>query len=255
LGRTAAACAALGATLVLVAAAQARSRTNPILSVAFAPDGSVSVTTTDGMTVGTSSGTPTVIPAGYYTLLFSGIRDCGAAPYFRLDGPGVSVVSQVNGEPNPLLSTQVRFLPASTYSWSDAGTPGAVYQFTTSSQMVGSPPVASTGSPGTFTSQDIVGSGLHSPFGSLSATIAANGTVTLLQTGKPLRKLKSGRYTFTVVSHDPRSGFSIERTASHTVAVSRGAFTGKRSVSVSLTKGKWIFIATPGKASSSFVVA
>src|SRR5690242_13663369 len=84
LARAAAVCAGFGAALVLVAAAQAHSRTNPSLSVSFVPDGSVSVTTSDGMVVGTSSGAPTVIPAGYYTLLFSGIKGCGAVPYFHL---------------------------------------------------------------------------------------------------------------------------------------------------------------------------
>jgi hypothetical protein len=88
----------------------------------------------------------------------------------------------------------------------------------------------------------------------LSATIAANGKVTLLQAGKPLSKLKPGRYSVTVVSHDPHSGFAIKRLANHTVTVARGAFSGKRLVSVRLTPGKWIFLATPGKVSSSFVV-
>jgi hypothetical protein len=245
-------CGGFGAALVLVAAAQARSSANPSLSVSFVPDGTVSVTTSDGMTVGTSSGAPTVIPAGYYTLFFSGIQGCGAVPYFQLSGPGVNIITGERN--NTSLPPNVHLLPASTYSWSDAGTPGVVYQFTTSSEVVGSPPVALTGPPGTFSSQDIVGSGLHPSVGSLSATIAANGKVTLLDAGRPPSKLKPGRYTFTVVSHDPRSGFAIELPTSHTVAVARGAFSGKRSVSVTLTAGQWIFVATRGNARSSFVV-
>ena len=254
LAQATALCAAFGAALVLAAAASASSTTNPTLYVSFSANGSASVTTGDGTTVGTSSAAPTVIPAGYYTLLFQDGGECIPLPYFRLSGPGVDVVTDAASGAENLLPTFVHLLPASTYSWIDSATPGVVYQFSTSSQVVGSPPAAPARSPGTFTSKDIVGSALHPSVRSLSATIAANGKVTLLHAGKPPSKLKPGRYTFTVVSHDPHSGFAIERPASHTVAIARGAFSGKRSVSVKLTAGKWIFIATPSKASSSFVV-
>jgi hypothetical protein len=213
-----------------------------------------SVSTGDGRTIDTSRAAPTVIPAGYYTLLFQDGGECIPLPYFHLSGPGVDVVTTADSGAENRLPTVVHLLPTSTYSWVVSATPGVVYRFSTSSQVVGSPPPAPARSPGTFTSTDIVGSGLHPFVGSLSATIAANGKVTLLQAGKPPRKLKPGRYSVTVVSRDPHSGFAIERPASHTVAVARGAFSGKRLVSVRLTAGKWIFVATPGKASSSFVV-
>ena len=254
LARAAALCAGFGAALALAAAASASSTTNPTLYVSFSANGLASVSTGNGTTVGTSSAARTVIPAGYYTLLFQDGGECIPLPYFRLSGPGVDVVTDADSGAENLLPTFVHLLPASTYSWIDSATPGVVYQFSTSSQVVGSPPAAPARSPGTFTSKDIVGSARHPSARSLSATIAANGKVTLLHAGKPPSKLKAGRYTFTVVSHDPHSGFAIERPASHTVAIARGAFTGKRSVSVRLTAGKWIFIATPSKASSSFVI-
>jgi hypothetical protein len=255
LPRAAALCAGFGAALALAAAASARSTTNPTLYVFFSASGLASVSTGDGRTIDTSKAAPTVIPAGYYTLLFQDGGECIPLPYFHLSGPGVDVVTTADSGAENRLPTVVHLLPTSTYSWVVSATPGVVYRFSTSSQVVGSPPPAPARSPGTFTSTDIVGSGLHPFVGSLSATIAANGKVTLLQAGKPLRKLKPGRYSVTVVSHDPHSGFAIERLANHTVTVARGAFSGKRLVSVRLTPGKWIFLATPGKASSSFVVA
>jgi hypothetical protein len=247
-------CAAFGAALALAAAASASRTTNPTLYVSFTASGVASVTTGDGKTIDTSRAAPTVIPAGYYTLLFQDGGECIPLPYFHLSGPGVDVVTTADSGAENRLPTFVHLLPASTYSWIVSATPGVVYRFSTSSQVVGSPPPAPARPPGTFTSKDIVGSGLNPIVGSLSATIAANGKVTLLYAGKPPIKLKAGRYTFTVVSHDPHSGFAIERMANHRVAVARGAFSGKRLVSVMLTPGKWIFHATPGRASSSFSV-
>jgi hypothetical protein len=253
LARAAALCAGFGAALAL-APTSAPSTPNPTLYVFFSSSGLASVSTGDGRTIDTSKAAPTVIPAGYYTLLFQDGGECIPLPYFRLSGPGVDVVTNTDSGAENQLPTFVHLLPASTYSWIDSATPGVVHRFSTSSQVVGSPPPAPARSSGTFTSKDIVGSALHSSVRSISATIAANGKVTLLHAGKPPSKLKAGRYAFTVVSHDPHSGFAIERPASHTVAIARGAFIGKRSVSVRLTAGKWIFIATPGKASSSFVI-
>jgi len=252
--RTAALCAGLGAALALAGAAPASRTTNPTLYVSFSATGSASVSRGDGTSVDSSSAAPTVIPAGYYTLLFQDGGECIPLPYFRLSGPGVNVVTAADGSVETRLPTVVHFLPSSTYSWVDSAMPGVVHQFSTSSQVVGSPPAPPAHSPGTISSKDIVGSGLHTVVGLLSATIAANGKVTLLEAGKQPTKLEPGVYRFTVVSHDPHSGFAIERLASHTVAVARGAFSGKRSVSVKLTTGKWIFMATPGKARSSFVV-
>ena len=254
MAQTAALFAGFGAALAVAAAASPPGTTNPDLYVTFSANGTASVSTGDGTTVDTSSAVPTVIPGGYYTLMFEAADACLPLPYFRLSGPGVDVVTLAASGVQSTLPTFVHLLPASTYSWIDSATPGVAFQFSTSSQVVGSPPASPARSPGTFSSKDIVGSGIHPSVRSLSATIAANGKVTLLHAGKSPSNLKAGRYTFTIVSHDPHSGFAIERPASHTIAVARGAFTGKQSVSVRLTAGKWIFIATPSKASSSFVI-
>jgi hypothetical protein len=252
LARAAALCAGFGAALALAPAASTSSATNPTLYVSFSVNGTASLSRSDGTTINTSSAAPTVIPAGYYTLLFQDGGECIPLPYFRLSGPGVNIVTTADSGAENRLPTLVHFLPVSTYSWVDSATPGVVHQFTTSSQVVGAPPPAPARSPGSFSSTDIVGSELQ--VGSLSVTIAANGNVTVLQAGKPPRTLEPGRYRFTIVNHDPRSGFAIKRSASHTVAVARAPFSGRRSVSVRLTAGKWIFMATPGKGSSSFVV-
>ncbi len=226
--------------------------------VNFFANGTITVTTGDGTSVGSSSGAPTVIPAGYYTLEFSGPGGCSMLPYFHLNGPGTSIVT--NGEEGQVVHPpgSANFLPSSTYTWSDDDFPGVIYQFSTSSEVLGSPPAAPTsatsGSRATVSSQDVVGSAPLPFVGSLSGTIGAGGKVALLHDGKPVTSLKPGRYTITIVSKSPSSGFVIEQTRSRVVALSRGSFTGKRSISVSLTAGQWTFMATPGNASFVFLV-
>jgi hypothetical protein len=75
----------LAALLVLAPAAGARDAADLSLQVTFTATGSISVTLPDGAPVGTTSGAPTVIPAGYYTIHFSGPLNVAAGmPYFNL---------------------------------------------------------------------------------------------------------------------------------------------------------------------------
>ncbi len=239
--------------------AAARSAASPIIFVNFFANGQITVTTADGSALGTTSGTPTAIPAGYYTFEFSGPGGCSALPYFHLSGPGTDIVT--NGNEGQVFHppSGATLLPSSTYSWTDAAFPDVVYQFSTTAEVVGEPPPTQTnpssGSGATVSSQGVVGSALLPFLGSLSGTISASGKVSLLRGGKPVTSLKAGRYTLNVVSKSPRSGFVIERQESKKVAVARGAFSGKRSVAVSLTAGTWVFMVMPGKSSSSFAVS
>ena len=253
------ACLIVASGLLISAAfgAAARFAANPIIFVDFFSNGQISVTTADGGSVGTTSGAPTVIPAGYYTFEFSGPGGCSVLPYFHLSGPGTDIVTNGNEGQVVHPPSGANLLPSSTYTWTDAAFPGVVYQFSTSAQVVGSPPVTPTSSSSgaTVSSQDVVGSALLPFLGSLSGTISAGGKISLLRAGKPVTILKPGRYTLNVVSNSPRSGFVIERQKSKTVAVARGAFSGKRSIAVSLTAGTWVFMVMPGKSSSSFAVS
>ena len=251
-------CLAATAALLMAGSASAaatRATANPIIYVNFFANSQISVTMADGTALGASSGAPTVIPAGYYTLEFSGPGGCSVLPYFRLSGPGASIVT--NGNEGQVIHppSGVEFLPGSTYSWSDDAFPGVVYQFSTTSQVVGSPPSTAgsgAGSKGTVSSTDVVGSALPSVRGSLSGTITAGGKASLLRNGKPVESLPAGRYTLTVVDRG-RSSFVLERMKPHELALARGAFSGKRAFKVTLTAGTWDFTASPGTA-SSFVV-
>lgn len=234
--------------------ASAKTAANPIIYVNFFANGSISVTMADGTPLGAPSGPPTAIPAGYYTLEFSGPGGCSLLPYFRLSGPGASIVTNGNEGQVVHPPSGVQFLPQSTYSWSDDAVPGVVNQFATTSEIVGSAPAttSSSSSHGTTSSQDPVGSALPVFRGSLIGSIGSNGKVSVLRAGKPVSALKAGRYKITVVDTS-RHGFALERAKPHSVALTRSGFSGKRSFSVTLGAGTWTFTATPG-AGASFVV-
>jgi hypothetical protein len=217
------------------------------LYVSFFPNGSISLTSPDGAAVGTSSGSPTVVPAGYYTLVFSGPGGCTLLPNFRLSGPGTSVVTtltEAQGQKNP---TGIDLLPSSTYTWSSDAVPGVVNTFVTSAQVEGSPPTAGTSS-GAYsssgkhvTSQDIVGSAVVRSRGTLDLSLSAAGKLALAYHGKSVRHLQPGKYTVVITDASSHKGLTVEKLRSAARTLSAPAFTGKRTATVTLTSGDWLF--------------
>ncbi len=62
----------------------------------FAANGTISVTLPDGTPVGSPGGAPTVIPAGFYAVMFSGPAGTTGVPYFQLTGPGVDILENMD---------------------------------------------------------------------------------------------------------------------------------------------------------------
>ena len=151
--RLAASGALLAGLLASVPAGQARDVSNPSLDVTFFLNGTISVTLPDGTPVGSTSGAPTVIPAGYYTLLLSGPGACSQLPLFDLSGPGEHLNDDMSGgEVNTEVYTAY-FAPSSTYTWRiDNVDPAVVHTFVTSATVVGSP----TGSISSADDDDLV---------------------------------------------------------------------------------------------------
>jgi hypothetical protein len=217
------------------------------LYVSFFSNGSIALTSPDGATVGTTSGSPTVVPAGYYTLVFSGPGGCTLLPNFRLSGPGANVVTtltEAQGQKNP---TGIDLLPSSTYTWSSDAVPGAVYTFVTSAQVEGSPPTAVTSS-GSYSSsgkhvisQDIVGSAVAASRGTLDVTLSAAGKLALAYHGRSVGRLKPGRYTVVVTDASRNRGLELQRAEGAMRALTAPGFTGKHTGSVTLTPGSWRF--------------
>lgn len=252
---------ALGAVLAALVAAPggaARSTANPVLYINFFANGTIAVQTADGTNVGASSGTPTVIPAGYYTLIFSGPGGCSILPYFHLTGPGIAIDTNMNEGQVTRAPSSVDFQPGSTYTWTDDALPGVVYTFTTSSQEVGAPPVAAgsadtavTNSP--VSSQDVVGSDVVVPYlGTLTGSVSTAGKVSLVYKGKPATSVKQGRYT--VKAAGGNAGFVL-KPASIATSILPVSVTGSHAVSVDLTAGKWVLVPRVGKTTFSFSVS
>jgi hypothetical protein len=247
--------------LVSVGMARARVADAPALDVTFTSNGAISVTLPDGTPVGSTSGSPTVIPAGYYTLHLLGPGSCNELPYFELSGPGANIVNNMDlGEFKETLVAD--FLPNSTYTWRDDGIPGVVYTFATSATVVGTQPplvaaggIASPPKGTTSNAHGVVGSAVLPFRGTLSVTVFSSGRVALVYRGKSVKVLSSGRYTVAVRDRSSSMGLVLERHG-RVIVVTAPAFVGRRALSIDLSAARWtVALSPPGSGVYTFSVA
>lgn len=245
--------------LVAAPAAQSRHSVSPTLYVYFGYNNDISVKLADGTPVGTSTGSPTVIPAGAYTVALEQ-PGCVQVPSFELQGPGVDIVSNLSGGEVTSATDPATFLPGSTYTWRNDANRAIVNTFVTSSTVLGTPapgPLGIAASGGRTnkptTNMNVVGSDVVPFRGTISGTVSAAGKLTVAFDGKPLRKLISGRYRIVVTDESSSNGFMLE-TTHRALSLSGTAFIGKRTVSVDLTTGSWAFMPRGGKTAFSVVV-
>jgi hypothetical protein len=249
----------LAGALVAALPAQARASAALTLEVSFSATGAIAVTLPDGTTVGTTNGSPTVIPAGYYTVVMTGPGGCTELPLFDLQGPGEQIQSDMNGGEITSSVTNAYFQPNSTYSWrTDNVNPGIVHTFTTSSLVQGTAPSSSTSVGGSQTpgptAQGIVGSKVSAaPVGTLAGSVSAAGRLTLTSRGRAVSILKPGLYRLEVTDRDPRAGFVLQANGSPPTALTGVGFVGTRTATVTLTAGIWKYYAHPAKAASFLV--
>jgi hypothetical protein len=235
------------------------------LYVTFHANHTITVTLLDGTPVGTTSGPPTVIPAGDYTLHLDN-SDEVAGPEFDISGPGVKVVDDLFFGEAPSATHRVTFQPSATYTWRDDARPSEVFVFTisaaTPSGSSGSSSGTTTGSSSSGSSSSskssgVVGSGIKSvPFrGTLAGTVSTAGRLTLTRNGKGVSTIKSGRYKITIDDKTSRSGFTVQEIRKQPVAVTGVSFVGKRSVTVELKAGQWFFYSPSAGKKNYFVVS
>jgi hypothetical protein len=255
--------AALVAGLVALApTAQARVTANPVLRVNFQLDGSVTVTDGSGAPVGTRSGSPSVIPAGYYSVLLFGPGGCANVPYFTLKGPGESIVDNMDGGELSTNQYNAYFQPNATYTWHSDIDTNAVYSFTTSGTVLGTAPTVvgpkglSSTNHGTAQSVNPLAGGGNAAAlqGTLNARVSAAGKVTLTFNGKSVAKLKAGAYNLAVNDASAANGLMLQK-LKRVVTVTGLKFTGKRSSKVMLTPGKWAVMARPGHTAYTLTVS
>ena len=244
--------------LVLGASAQGGLAASLTLDVTFSSSQTVSLTLPDGTPVGSTSGAPTVIPAGYYTVLVTGPMGLPAGlPYFHLTGPGVDLLSNLNEGGLESATISATFLPNSTYIWTNDAVPGVVHTLTTSASVLGTPPgtAASPTVGAPAQSQDVVGSGVAALSGTLTGKVSAAGKLSLAFDGKPVTRLAAGRYRLVVSDRSKTSGFVLERGGDVPIPITGGRYVGRQSTSLDLSAGSWTLSArTAGPPASRIAV-
>jgi hypothetical protein len=234
----------VAAAFAFVPLAQARPQANLIIDVNYAYDGSITVTLPNGTAVGVKSGTPTMIPAGYYTVELTQ-PGCVDTPAFILQGPGVNILDDMQAGEIVTDAQAAVFQPNATYTWRDGSiNPPVLWTFQTSSDVLGTPPPPAVNANGPRSknaqvNEDVVNSA-KLPFRGKLAAVVKGGKVGLTFKGKSVASLASGRYTITVDDASKTQGVMLAGGSSHRkVRITTGAFVGKVSKPLVLTAGKW----------------
>jgi hypothetical protein len=253
-------CIALLAGLLLVApAAQGHESVQLTLNVLFDATGAINVATPDGTPVGVTSGAPTQIPAGYYSIELQGPGGCTLTPYFQLIGPGISLTDNM-AQGEEWETEYVEFLqPNSTYTWRNSQFPNVPHVFQTNGNVIGTqaprvvwtPPKGAKGS----ANSSIIGSAALPNRGTVTAAVTAAGKITLAYKGKPVTKLARGKYTITVDDQSKSAGFVLAKGKVGTLNLTDIAFVGKRTAFVTLARGTYTVATKPGATPTKIVVS
>jgi hypothetical protein len=244
---------------VAVAPASQAARSDQLtLNVNFSFTGLITMTQPNGAPVGTTSGSPTLIPAGYYSLILEGPGGCTLTPYFVLKGPGVTLTDNMAQGEDQFTEHVVNFLPSSTYTWTNSDNPSVVYTFQTSANVVGTKaaPVTWNGpkNKGTQSNEDVVGSGRLPARGTLTGTVNSNGTFTIRFKGKQPATLRTGSYELVVTDKSPSNGLTVARGATKPTQLTPAGFVGRHTWTLKLSTGRWIFATTRAKATQAILV-
>jgi hypothetical protein len=268
--------AAFLAAAVFVPAVGASSRdaapsTTPTLYVNYTMNCTFSIVNDSGQPV-------TQIPPGTYQVMVTtpimfklvvpggpGIDDmapgdmtgCHGWVQFSLTGPSVNLSTTLDvGCDSNLLLPPTTFKPGSTYVAVDNNQP-SVTRTTFTTAASGTPP-APTSTPYDATSgkgdvqQSLMASG--SVLADLSGGVSSSGLVSLLNRGHAVKSLPAGKYRFTIVDKDTKGGFSILGPKSTKVSTLTGpGYVGRRTVTLNLTTGRWVFYSNVGKQSTFMV--
>ncbi len=202
--------------LALAPLAQARTAAGNALDVTFTADGVITMTLPDGTPVGTTSGAPTVIPAGSYVVYLQGPDGCVDLPFFMLKGPGENIVDNLSSGAST-NSYNANFAAGATYTWFDDANPKAVFSFTAAGS--GGPASSGSSASGSSASGSVSGSSSTSShatsrtagasLGTLVGSVSSAGRLTLSLDGKSVKKLAPGNYKLSVVDKSSTGGFLL----------------------------------------------
>jgi hypothetical protein len=177
---------------------------------------------------------------------------CKGWVQFQLQGPGVDLVSTLDSGCDAfLLLPAQNFKAGASYTFQDLNQPGVTRTVLTV-EKDGTPSAPPT-NPYTKTSGkgdksvDPVGAGRVPIKGTLNATIAKSGKLSLTTKGKNVLTLKTGKYKFVVTDQSAKGGFIIEPVEGKAKSLSSVKFTGKLSKGALLKPGRWMYHSATGR--------
>jgi hypothetical protein len=144
--------------------------------------------------------------------------------------------------------------PSSTYVFVDDRQPNlarVVVSTASSASAGGSSSGGTSGgsSTGTSSNSSIVGSDLKPAVfrGNLAGSVGVTGKLTLTAGGTKIARILSGRYKITVDDRTAKLGFTMQRIRKPAITLTGLSFVGKRTVTVDLKAGQWVFYSPSGK--------
>jgi len=234
------------------------------LTLEYTANGVLLVIMDDGTTIRTSAAPGVVVsPGAYQVIVNNDVPDLRDIQHeFRFQGPGVNLQTDMAAGDDKTELFDVVLAPSSTYTFADDRQPSVPHVvFSTASSATaatGSSNTATTGSSsGTTSNTPVVGSDLKPlPFrGNLAASVASSGKLTLTAGGSHVLKLVSGRYKVTVDDRTARAGFVVQGVGKPAITLTGVPFVGRRTVTVLLRAGEWVFYSPAGKKTPFTVVS
>ncbi len=238
----------------------------PQLTLSVNLNGSLEVVLGNGTRIRTSNAPgATISPGPYLAIVGSDVPDSQDVYHmFHLAGPGVNLSSELLPCENPMPLLTVTLQPSSTYTYDDLRHPELTHVvFTTSAggsssdSSGGSSGPATAKSTGSVSNSSVVGSALANiPFrGTLVGTVRSARMLTLSHNGNTVSSLKAGRYKIAVDDETTKGGFTIGGVHKQSVMVTGSSFVGKRTATVYLRAGRWMYYSSAGPKHHFAVVA
>ena len=178
---------------------------------------------------------------------------CRGWVQFHLTGPGVDLETTLDfGCDAFYLMPATNFKASSSFTAQDMNQPAATRTVLTTlasgSPTIPPTPYSKTSDKGQ-TFKDLLGSAVAKALrGTLAGTVSANGKPTLMMRGKTVSTLKAGRYKFVITDQSPKRGFTIQAVKGKSTELTGIEFVGKRSPTVKLKAGEWMYSSGGGKA-------
>ena len=254
-------------------AAHGSSRAQLQLTLNLTSSNTLSVTTPSGSVVSASSAQAQISPGSYQVIVNNDIPDISDTDHmFHFSGPGVILLTDMGAGDNKTEAYTETLVPNATYVFQDDRQPGigriligtsATASGTGSTGSTGGGSTSGTGgtssNTGSATSSNssILAGRTSSPAafrGSLTGVVSSGGKVLLTKNGKPVTRLKAGRYKISVTDKAPSGSFTIQkiRSSAHTLTGSR--FVGRHTATLTLSAGQWFYYPSFTGTKTYFIV-